>query len=253
MSSPRLHMWSWQHIRHHRQHVKKYREIYKNKITSKKPAESLLKEFEVGEHWACSVKDNGNLLLFTDCHVIPNKYAVIYSVMLFQTNMLLFFRLSRHMAAFLFLFSLVKAVIRMSCLCDLANIVVLFWSLVQWIDKYIFVCFVFMFCFVLFWSLVQWIEKHIFGVFVCVCGCVFFILYFLWLFSFYLFCFKVKRGDYDCLCKLSNIILFVLVFCLFVCFVLEFDSCGHCELSLWTAKYGCFVLFYFCLFVCFVS
>uniref|UniRef100_A0A8C1ZR47 Vacuolar protein sorting 13 homolog A n=1 Tax=Cyprinus carpio TaxID=7962 RepID=A0A8C1ZR47_CYPCA len=44
---PRLHMWSWEHIRHHRQHVKKYREIYKSKITSKKPAESLLKELEV--------------------------------------------------------------------------------------------------------------------------------------------------------------------------------------------------------------
>ncbi|KTG33156.1 hypothetical protein cypCar_00036824, partial [Cyprinus carpio] len=31
---PRLHMWSWQRIRHHRQHVKKYRELYKNKITT---------------------------------------------------------------------------------------------------------------------------------------------------------------------------------------------------------------------------
>lgn len=48
---PRLHMWSWEHIRRHRQHVKKYREIYKSKITSKKPAESLLKELEVStEH-----------------------------------------------------------------------------------------------------------------------------------------------------------------------------------------------------------
>uniref|UniRef100_A0A8C1ZQN6 Vacuolar protein sorting 13 homolog A n=1 Tax=Cyprinus carpio TaxID=7962 RepID=A0A8C1ZQN6_CYPCA len=46
---PRLHMWSWEHIRHHRQHVKKYREIYKSKITSKKPAESLLKELEETE------------------------------------------------------------------------------------------------------------------------------------------------------------------------------------------------------------
>uniref|UniRef100_A0A672P1C5 Vacuolar protein sorting 13 homolog A n=1 Tax=Sinocyclocheilus grahami TaxID=75366 RepID=A0A672P1C5_SINGR len=46
---PRLYMWSWQRIRHHRQHVKKYREIYKNKITSKKPAESLLKELEETE------------------------------------------------------------------------------------------------------------------------------------------------------------------------------------------------------------
>ncbi len=139
-------------------------------------------------------KDNGNLLLFTDCHVIPNKYAVIYSVMLFQTNMLLFFRLSRHMAAFLFLFSLVKAVIRMSCLCDLANIVVLFWSLVQWIDKYIFVllCFYVLFCFVLEFGAMNW-ETYLW----CICVCVFFILYFLWLFSFYLFCFKVKRGNYE--------------------------------------------------------
>ncbi|XP_052420043.1 vacuolar protein sorting-associated protein 13A isoform X3 [Carassius gibelio] len=46
---PSLHMWSWKHIRRHRQHVKKYREIYKKKITSKKPAESLLKELEETE------------------------------------------------------------------------------------------------------------------------------------------------------------------------------------------------------------
>ncbi|KAL1269364.1 hypothetical protein QQF64_031653, partial [Cirrhinus molitorella] len=46
---PRTDMWSWQHIRRHRQHVKKYREIYKNKITSKKPAEHLLKELEETE------------------------------------------------------------------------------------------------------------------------------------------------------------------------------------------------------------
>uniref|UniRef100_A0A672P4J4 Vacuolar protein sorting 13 homolog A n=1 Tax=Sinocyclocheilus grahami TaxID=75366 RepID=A0A672P4J4_SINGR len=51
---PRLYMWSWQRIRHHRQHVKKYREIYKNKITSKKPAESLLKELEVDLLCFCS-------------------------------------------------------------------------------------------------------------------------------------------------------------------------------------------------------
>ncbi|XP_051963977.1 intermembrane lipid transfer protein VPS13A-like isoform X2 [Xyrauchen texanus] len=46
---PSLHMWSWQHIRRHRQHVKKYRELYKIKITSKKPGEGLLKEFEETE------------------------------------------------------------------------------------------------------------------------------------------------------------------------------------------------------------
>lgn len=45
---PRLHMWSWQHIRHHRQMVKRYRELYKTKLTSKKPSEELLKALEVG-------------------------------------------------------------------------------------------------------------------------------------------------------------------------------------------------------------
>ncbi|XP_029916803.1 intermembrane lipid transfer protein VPS13A isoform X3 [Myripristis murdjan] len=46
---PRLHMWSWQHIRCHRQMVKRYRELYKTKITSKKPSEELLKELEEPE------------------------------------------------------------------------------------------------------------------------------------------------------------------------------------------------------------
>ncbi|XP_065103684.1 intermembrane lipid transfer protein VPS13A isoform X1 [Paramisgurnus dabryanus] len=46
---PSLHMWSWRHIRRHRQHVKKYRELYKNKIISKKPADALLKELEENE------------------------------------------------------------------------------------------------------------------------------------------------------------------------------------------------------------
>lgn len=46
---PRLQMWSWQHIRRHRQTVKNYRELYKEKITSKKPSEELLKALEVGQ------------------------------------------------------------------------------------------------------------------------------------------------------------------------------------------------------------
>ncbi|XP_071339167.1 intermembrane lipid transfer protein VPS13A isoform X1 [Trachinotus anak] len=46
---PRLHMWSWQHIRCHRQMVKRYRELYKTKITSKKPSEELLKQLEEPE------------------------------------------------------------------------------------------------------------------------------------------------------------------------------------------------------------
>lgn len=44
---PRLQMWSWQHIRRHRQMVKHYRELYKTKITSKKPSEELLRALEV--------------------------------------------------------------------------------------------------------------------------------------------------------------------------------------------------------------
>ncbi|XP_030622854.1 intermembrane lipid transfer protein VPS13A [Chanos chanos] len=46
---PRVHMWSWQHIRRHRQQVKRYRELYKNKITNKKPSEVLLKQLEETE------------------------------------------------------------------------------------------------------------------------------------------------------------------------------------------------------------
>uniref|UniRef100_A0A3B4Z0W4 Vacuolar protein sorting 13 homolog A n=1 Tax=Stegastes partitus TaxID=144197 RepID=A0A3B4Z0W4_9TELE len=46
---PRLHMWSWQHIRRHRRMVKSYRELYKTKITSKKPSEELLKQLEEPE------------------------------------------------------------------------------------------------------------------------------------------------------------------------------------------------------------
>lgn len=47
---PRLHMWSWQHIRCHRQMVKSYKELYKMKITSKKPTEELLEALEVRLH-----------------------------------------------------------------------------------------------------------------------------------------------------------------------------------------------------------
>ncbi|XP_061134171.1 vacuolar protein sorting-associated protein 13A isoform X1 [Syngnathus typhle] len=46
---PRLHMWSWPHIQRHRKLVKHYRELYKIKITSKKPSEELLKELQEPE------------------------------------------------------------------------------------------------------------------------------------------------------------------------------------------------------------
>ncbi|CAN9513170.1 unnamed protein product [Ophioblennius macclurei] len=46
---PRLRMWSWWHIRCHRQMVKHYRELYKTKITSKKPSEELLRQLEEPE------------------------------------------------------------------------------------------------------------------------------------------------------------------------------------------------------------
>ncbi|XP_027765717.1 vacuolar protein sorting-associated protein 13A isoform X5 [Empidonax traillii] len=43
---PKLQMWSWEHIRHHRKQVKSYKEMYKTKITSKKPDEDILKLLE---------------------------------------------------------------------------------------------------------------------------------------------------------------------------------------------------------------
>ncbi|KAM4708321.1 intermembrane lipid transfer protein VPS13A [Discoglossus pictus] len=46
---PRIHMWSWKHIRNHRQQVKKYKEYYKMKITTKKPSGDVVcnvEEFE---------------------------------------------------------------------------------------------------------------------------------------------------------------------------------------------------------------
>uniref|UniRef100_A0A8C3R984 Vacuolar protein sorting 13 homolog A n=1 Tax=Cyanoderma ruficeps TaxID=181631 RepID=A0A8C3R984_9PASS len=44
---PKLQMWSWEHISHHRKQVKNYKEMYKTKITSKKPNEEILKSLEV--------------------------------------------------------------------------------------------------------------------------------------------------------------------------------------------------------------
>lgn len=40
-------MWSWKHIKRHRQQVKQYKELYKTKITNKKPTDTLLKKLEV--------------------------------------------------------------------------------------------------------------------------------------------------------------------------------------------------------------
>lgn len=44
---PRLRMWSWKHIRDHRQKIKQYREFYKKKLTSKKPSPEILMSLEV--------------------------------------------------------------------------------------------------------------------------------------------------------------------------------------------------------------
>ncbi|KAF7694965.1 vacuolar protein sorting-associated protein 13A isoform X1 [Silurus meridionalis] len=46
---PSLHMWSWKHIKRHRQQVKQCKDLYKTKITSKKPTETLLKSLEETE------------------------------------------------------------------------------------------------------------------------------------------------------------------------------------------------------------
>uniref|UniRef100_A0A8V0YK99 Vacuolar protein sorting 13 homolog A n=1 Tax=Gallus gallus TaxID=9031 RepID=A0A8V0YK99_CHICK len=42
----KLQMWSWEHIRHHRNQVKNYKELYRTKIISKKPNEEILKSLE---------------------------------------------------------------------------------------------------------------------------------------------------------------------------------------------------------------
>ncbi|XP_069482006.1 intermembrane lipid transfer protein VPS13A isoform X2 [Ambystoma mexicanum] len=43
---PNLEMWSWQHIRKHRQRVKQYKNMYKIKITTKKPSDNILGQLE---------------------------------------------------------------------------------------------------------------------------------------------------------------------------------------------------------------
>ncbi|XP_053148105.1 intermembrane lipid transfer protein VPS13A isoform X2 [Hemicordylus capensis] len=43
---PKLNMWSWEHIHYHRSQVKNYKDLYKIKITSKKPAEEILNMLE---------------------------------------------------------------------------------------------------------------------------------------------------------------------------------------------------------------
>ncbi|XP_072137655.1 intermembrane lipid transfer protein VPS13A isoform X1 [Mobula birostris] len=43
---PRLEGWSWKHIRMHRQKIKNYRQLYKSRITSKKPDEGLISTLE---------------------------------------------------------------------------------------------------------------------------------------------------------------------------------------------------------------
>uniref|UniRef100_A0A9L0SXN5 Vacuolar protein sorting 13 homolog A n=1 Tax=Equus caballus TaxID=9796 RepID=A0A9L0SXN5_HORSE len=44
--SPRLRMWSWKHIREHRQKMKQYKELYKKKLINKKPSGELLVTLE---------------------------------------------------------------------------------------------------------------------------------------------------------------------------------------------------------------
>uniref|UniRef100_A0A8C6HGY3 Vacuolar protein sorting 13A n=1 Tax=Mus spicilegus TaxID=10103 RepID=A0A8C6HGY3_MUSSI len=43
---PSLRMWSWEHIRNHRYKMKRYREFYKKKLTSKKPSPEILMSLE---------------------------------------------------------------------------------------------------------------------------------------------------------------------------------------------------------------
>lgn len=44
---PKLRMWSWKHIKEHRQKMKQYKELYKKKLTNKKPPGEILMSLEV--------------------------------------------------------------------------------------------------------------------------------------------------------------------------------------------------------------
>uniref|UniRef100_A0A8D2LGU5 Vacuolar protein sorting 13 homolog A n=1 Tax=Varanus komodoensis TaxID=61221 RepID=A0A8D2LGU5_VARKO len=43
---PKLQMWSWEHIHYHRNQIKNYKDLYKKKITTKKPADECLNKLE---------------------------------------------------------------------------------------------------------------------------------------------------------------------------------------------------------------
>uniref|UniRef100_A0A673CML0 Vacuolar protein sorting 13 homolog A n=1 Tax=Sphaeramia orbicularis TaxID=375764 RepID=A0A673CML0_9TELE len=81
---PRLHMWSWTHIHRHRLMVKHYRELYKTKITSKKPSEELLKKLEVGQGWSeLGMDEIGSGILanaFLISQTITNLYNFLHGL-----------------------------------------------------------------------------------------------------------------------------------------------------------------------------
>lgn len=47
--APRLHMWSWKHIIDHRLKMKQYKDLYKKKLTVKKPSAEIINSLEVLE------------------------------------------------------------------------------------------------------------------------------------------------------------------------------------------------------------
>uniref|UniRef100_A0A7N6FAN6 Vacuolar protein sorting 13 homolog A n=1 Tax=Anabas testudineus TaxID=64144 RepID=A0A7N6FAN6_ANATE len=75
---PRLHMWSWQHIRQHRRMVKCYRELYKTKITSKKPTEQLLKQLEKAKLYTA--------IGYSDTAANPNLPKTVTQLSLFEVT-----------------------------------------------------------------------------------------------------------------------------------------------------------------------
>uniref|UniRef100_A0A674DPS1 Vacuolar protein sorting 13 homolog A n=1 Tax=Salmo trutta TaxID=8032 RepID=A0A674DPS1_SALTR len=85
---PRLHMWSWQHIRCHRQTVKQYRELYKAKITSKKPTEKQLRELEApnGRQWTETGRDYLGIKKHSLTFSVLNSF-LLHSLMTFDELM----------------------------------------------------------------------------------------------------------------------------------------------------------------------
>uniref|UniRef100_A0A803W558 Vacuolar protein sorting 13 homolog A n=1 Tax=Ficedula albicollis TaxID=59894 RepID=A0A803W558_FICAL len=88
---PKLQMWSWEHISHHRKQVKNYKEMYKTKITSKKPNEEILKLLEVSLEELMTQEEKAKLYAaigYSETAVDPTLPKSVSHTMKFSLNLL---------------------------------------------------------------------------------------------------------------------------------------------------------------------